>query len=129
MTQTETIELIGRQQLLVERNAGSNILKLMGSDGQLRLSICLTADGPVLRFEGPGLMIESSGDLAVDARSIALHGREGVAITSGRDASICAVGELNTEGKIQNISATLGNVNVKANDDVKVEGERVLLNC
>jgi hypothetical protein len=31
--------------------------------------------------------------------------------------------------RIQNITAELGNVNLQANDDVKIDGERILMNC
>jgi hypothetical protein len=126
---TETLELIGNQKLVVERCPSNNVLKLISSEGRICLSISLTADGPVLRFDGPSLLLESTGDLAVDARRVAIHGREEVVITSGGDAAICVAGDLNTEARVQNISARLGNVNVKANDDVRLRGERIKLNC
>jgi hypothetical protein len=128
-TQTEAIELIGNQKLLVERRPAENTLKLLSRDGQLRLSIKITEEGPVLRFEGPSLTVESSGDLAVNVQRLLLHGREGVAISSGADASVYAVGDLKSEARIQDITARLGNVNVKANDDVRLRGERIRLNC
>jgi hypothetical protein len=36
---------------------------------------------------------------------------------------------LDSQARIQNITAVLGNVNVKANDDVRMNGERVRMNC
>lgn len=127
--QTDALELIGQQRLLIERKANENTLKLLSRDGQLRLSITITADGPVLRFEGPSLTVESTGDLAVGARRIAIHGREEVAITSGGNASISIAGELHSEANAQSLTARLGSVKVKANDDVQLLGEEVLLNC
>src|SRR5271165_6780548 len=103
-TETETLELIGNQTLVVERRPDNNLIKLLSSDGRLCLSICLTLDGPVLRIDGSSLKLESSGDLAVEARRVAIHGREGVAITSGGDASICAAGDLKTEAQTQDIA-------------------------
>jgi hypothetical protein len=128
-TEPETLELIGHQKLLVERKPSENILKLLSRDGQLRLTITITEDGPVLRFEGPSLKLESSGELAVDAQRLALHGREGVAISSGADASICVAGDLKSEARIQDITARRGNVNLNANDDVRLRAERIRLNC
>jgi uncharacterized protein (DUF2345 family) len=125
----ETLELIGNQKLLVERGSGSNTLKLISKDGYLSFSICVTSEGAVLHFEGPSLMVQSSGDLAVDARRVAIHGREGVAISSGGNASICAAGDMKLEAQEQDITARLGSVNVQANDDVRVRGERIKLNC
>ena len=128
-TQTEALELIGEHRLLVERTPTENTLRLLSRDGQLSLTISITGDGPVLRFEGPCLRLESTGELTVDAQRLALHGREGVAISSGADASICVAGDLKTEARIQNITARRGNVNLKANDDVRMRAERIRLNC
>jgi hypothetical protein len=90
--------------------------------------VAITADGPVLRFEG-GLALQTDGPLAIDAEQVTLHGRQGVAISSGGDAWIQVEGDLHSNARIQNITADLGNVNVKANDDVKINGERVKVNC
>lgn len=128
-TETEALELIGQQTLVIERKPNENTLKLLSPDGQLRLTINITADGPVLRFEGPSLTVESTGDLAVGARRVAIHGREEVAITSGGNASISVAGELHSEANAQSLTARLGCVQVKANDHVQLLGEEVLLNC
>jgi hypothetical protein len=128
-TEIQTLELIGDHQLIVQRSPTNNVLKLVGSGGHLCFTICITPDGPVLRFDGPGLLLESSGDLSVNANRIAIHGREEVAITSGGDACIRVAGNLSSEGRVQDITARLGSVNVMANDDVKLKGERIRLNC
>ena len=43
--------------------------------------------------------------------------------------SLTAAGDLTTQGRTQTIVADLGDVKVKANDDVCLNGERVLVNC
>ncbi len=128
-TTRETLELVGNQQLVLERRPSDNVLRIVDQDGHVCLSIHITADGPVLRLEGSGLMIQATGALALDAEAVVIHGREGVAISSGGNAKISVAGELDTEASVQNISALLGNVNVRANDDVRMNGERVLMNC
>jgi hypothetical protein len=82
----------------------------------------------VLRFE-QGLRIEATGALELAGRTLLLSGTENVSIRSGGDATIEAVGDLSSSARIQDIKARLGNVNVKANDDVRVTGERIRLNC
>lgn len=124
-----TVALVGGQQLVVERLPAANVLKLLSADGQLTLSIRVTPAGPVLHLEGAGLMIQTDGDLAVSAGRVAIHGRDGVAISTGGDVHLHAVGDLHSTARIQNLTADLGNVNLKANDDVKINGERVLVNC
>ena len=113
----QTLEFPGRERLEVEGNA----VRIVGPGGDLLLTVLLTPSGPVLRFEGARLSLETSGDLALNARHVSIHGREGVRISSE--------GDFESRARIQDITATLGNVNLRANDDVKLDGERILLNC
>jgi len=129
MQNIQTFELIASQQLVLVRKAGENILTVLGADGQVKLSISITANGPVLHFEGAGLAIRADGPLALDAQSVVIQGREGLALISGAEATIRCIGDLNMEAREQNLTALLGNVNITANDDVKLDGERVRMNC
>lgn len=125
----QTFGLVDNQQLVLEQTPFVNVLTILAPDGRVSLCIHITSDGPVLHFESGRLTLEARGILTVDAERIAIHGREGVAITSGGDAKICAAGDLDSQARIQNITAHLGNVNVRANDDVRLNGERVMMNC
>jgi hypothetical protein len=107
---------------------GSHVLTLIGPSGLQALTIELTSQGPRLRMEA-GLSLAFSGELIIDAKRVAIHGREGLALTSGADATVAAKGDLTTSARVQTISAELGDVRVKANDDVRLNGERILMNC
>lgn len=124
-----TLALVGNQNLVISREGETSVLRIVGGDGAVSLTVTVTPEGPVLRFDGGAIRIETTGDLAFAARRIALHGEEGLAITTGGDATLSAVGTLTTEGRAQVISARRGDVAVHANDDVKLEGERIRLNC
>jgi hypothetical protein len=126
---TKRIELAGRHQLVMQRTQDSNILRLLGRNGEVCLSIEVTPAGPVLRFEGAALKLEASGDLMIEAERLAFVGRSEVVLDSGGDLLVHAEGDLHSKARIQNITADLGNVNVKANDDVRINGERVRVNC
>jgi hypothetical protein len=126
---TQTLELIGDQRLVLERTHAENVLKVVGSDGHVKFSISITAAGPVLRFEGSGLLIQSTGPLVIDAQSLVIQGREGLALISGGKGNIRCEGDLAIEARQQNLTAVLGNVNIKANDDVVLDGERIRMNC
>ena len=126
---TQKVELTGNQQLIIERNETNDLLQIVSEKGQISLSVEITSKGPVLHFEGCGLKIKSDQNLSVDAQNVHIHGRDSVVITSNKDTSIIAAKDLHTYARIQNIKAALGNVNVKANDDIKLNGERVLVNC
>jgi hypothetical protein len=125
----QRFDLAGRQQLVLEQQPTQTVLRLLAPDGQVTLAVHVTPAGPVLHFGGAGLLIQADGDLAVNAGRLALHGRDGVVLSSGGDARIRIAGDLETCARIQTITAERGNVNVKANDDVRLDGERVLVNC
>lgn len=122
LTQDATQDIrLGCHFLHIEAEAGGHVLRLIGPGGAQRLEIAVTADGPVLRLHS-GLKIELSGALEINAATVSLHGREGLSLTSGADARIVAAGDLVAR-------AELGDVSVRANDDVRLDGERVRMNC
>jgi hypothetical protein len=123
------LELMRDQQLLIQRNPASDLIQLVACNGQANLSVHVTKEGSVLRLEGAGLTIETSGALSINAARVAIHGRDGVVISSGANAEIKAASELTTHAQTQNINAELGNINIRANDDVKLDGERIRMNC
>jgi hypothetical protein len=125
----QTLRLVGDHRLRIERTSDANVLKIMGPEGTLRLSIRVTADGPELQVEASEVNIHVADALNIDAGQVRIHGRDSLALTSGGDAKLAAAGDLDSSARIQNITATLGNVNVEANDDVRMNGERVLMNC
>ncbi|MBV8415146.1 MAG: hypothetical protein JO251_08050 [Verrucomicrobia bacterium] len=129
VSRIHVLELMGDQQLLIQRNPESDVLQLVACNGQVSLSVHVTKEGSLLRLNGVGLTIETTGALSINAERVAMHGRDGVIISSGADAEIKAAGELTTHAQNQNISAELGNINIRANDDVKLDGERIRMNC
>lgn len=112
---------LGEHFLHIEPATDGHHLRLLGPGGGQSLEIVVTSQGPVLRL-GAGLRLELAGALSVDAERIALHGRSGVALTSGGEVTIDAATHLTAK-------ADLGDVRVKANDDLRLDGERILMNC
>ncbi|KYF48085.1 hypothetical protein BE04_42445 [Sorangium cellulosum] len=125
----EIVELTGRQRLVVVRQPDGDVVRFLSPSGAITLSVSLTEDGPVLRFEGASLVLQAAGSLAIEAEQLQLHGRAGVSLSTDGDLTLQAAGDLHSEARIQNVTATLGDVNVRANDDVKLSGERVRVNC
>ena len=125
----EELTLSGGQRLLIQRNGVEELLHIVSAHGGITLTIQMTEDGPVLRFEGANIKLEATGELAVEADRLALCGRSGVSVTSRGDVNIQTPGDLHSAARRQNITATRGNVNLRANDDVKLNGERVMVNC
>jgi hypothetical protein len=108
---------------------GRSELSLIGRDGQIRLRIEVTAAGPVLCLDGGSLKVEVHGDLALTADRLALVARQELALCSGGNLRIEAGENCAIQAKRQELTATLGDVKVYANDDVKIDGERVRMNC
>ena len=123
------LALTGQQSLVLSRREDGDLIQFMSAQGVVVLSVEVTSRGPVLRFEGKALTLQIEGDLAIDAESLHLHGRKGVSLSTEGDLTLQARGDLCSEARIQNVAATLCNVNVRANDDVRLNGERVLVNC
>jgi hypothetical protein len=126
---SEALELMGRQRLVISRRPGGELVQFLNSKGKVTLSVELTEQGPVLRFEGASLVLQAAGELAIEAEHLQLRGRSGVSLSTAGDLTFHAEGDLHSEARIQNLTAALGNVNVRANDDVRILGERVRVNC
>jgi hypothetical protein len=80
-------------------------ITLRGPEGEVLLEVALTPAGPVLRFRAAQVQLDCTG--AVEVRCESFH---------------VQAGEMTLE-------ASRGNVDVRANDDVNLNGERVRLNC
>jgi hypothetical protein len=111
-------------------------LVVRGPSGEIQLKIELTADGPVLRFHEAALELQVEGNLRIESERLSLHGRSQVEIRSGGDLQQHAQGHLDASaggrarlaGHDVRVAATRGDVGIKANDDVRVDGERIWLN-
>ena len=123
-----SLELAGHQTLVVENDSRGSVLRIVDPRGRVTLRVEVTEDGPVLCFDS-GLQVRAEGNMDFEAQRVTIRGREGVSIKSGADVNIRAAGDLHSEARIQTVRARLGNVNLHANDDVKLRGERIRLNC
>jgi hypothetical protein len=104
---TVALELAGGHRLhLARQGEGSDRLRLETPGGAVALSIEVRDGGVTLALEGVDLTLRSSGRLALEAERLALVGRSGLDLVSSR-----------------------GDVRLRANDDVRLNGERVMVNC
>jgi hypothetical protein len=124
----QALALAGGHELVLQRGADGDVLRFVRPGGGAGVTVSVTAEGIQVSVEGGGLTLRTSGALTLDAERVALRGEKGVLIESGGEARIVAAGALTTEGRSQTIHATRGDVLVKANDDVRLAGERVRLN-
>ncbi len=125
----QRMELAGAHQLEISTDGQAHELRITDRNGGLGITISVREDGVILHLERADLAIRADGNLELSAERLHLHGRSGLALSSDGDLEVEASGDITSAGRIQHIKATRGNVNVEANDDVRLEGERVRLNC
>lgn len=124
----------GRVQLSNEPKGQA--LRVVSRDGQVQLEVFMTPSGAVLRLAGPSLAIEAEGDLAircgrfeVQAEAISLGAARDLAVSAGHGLDLRAGGDATVSGQAVTVEARRGDLALAANDDVALNGERVLLNC
>lgn len=116
-------------------NPGRSSISIISETGY-NIHIELSEKGLSLNTDAENLNIHAGKELNLSADRIILDAQKEICLKS--KGNIITTAEKNTvqESKLihknvaedQKIIATLGNVEIKANDDVKVDGERVLLN-
>jgi hypothetical protein len=125
----QVLDLTGGASLVVTRNQGLSNIELFDQSGRLTLSLLMTPEGPVLKLGGAGLRLDVEGELSLAADRVKIAGREGVEITSGGDVVTNAVGRSHQNARSHEMISDLGDIHLKANDDVRLNGERVMVNC
>lgn len=106
----------------------ANVVHLKAPDGRICVTIALRPEGPAVEVRAGSLAIVAEGDLRIDCGRLSIRAEEDLAIRAGRDMVVSAEGALTTEASSQHIKARLGEVRVQANDDVRLDGERIRLN-
>ena len=136
-TQAKRVELPSGRVVTARVEQGEERVTIQSRDGLVELEVRLTPEGPVLRFRAADIELSSKGDVRVDcdrfevraAREI-VHKTEGdLKQEVGGDASLHAGGELSQKARRARIEAERGDVEIEANDDVRLLGERIKLNC
>jgi len=122
----QDIDLPGGQRLELRVEGDESVVRI-NKAGKNMLNIRITDQGAELVFED-GIQMRTEGEVCLDGNRLTLRAREELRLESEGEVNIRAEGDMNTEARIQNIRSKLGNVNVKANDDVKLRAERILLN-
>jgi hypothetical protein len=85
------------------------------------MEIRFTDDGPVLRFPSAALRMETDQDVELACRDFRVRARGEVELEAGETARV--------EGHGVEVESRRADVRIRANDNVRVDGERILLNC
>jgi hypothetical protein len=111
-------------------------LTVNAPDGRICLKMILTPDGPAIELHGVSLKLNAQKDVRLKCESLEIHaGKEMILRTGGdlthiaeKNINVKAGGALQTEAFSQKLRARSGDFEVKAKDDVMIDGERVRLN-
>lgn len=125
----ESLALVGDHRLVLVRGSGEDVLRLEGKDGRLQVEVVVTESGTRLELQGTDVRIRSTGDLSLDGETVAITGRERVSLRSEGDLDLEAAGLLRSEAHAQRLVARRGDTTIYANDDVRLDGERIKMNC
>lgn len=120
----------------VQSQADVDVLRFRSPSGACVLTIHLTDAGPVVRVEGASLEVSAAKRLSLDCEEFHLRASGGASIDVGGDlqervggsVNRAASGDAITVARHVGVEARPGGIELRANDDVRVTGERVLLN-
>jgi hypothetical protein len=80
-------------------------------------------------IDAAALSIRSRGPMQLAGQEVRIEAERGLALRSGGPLAIETDETLSLRGREQHLEATHGDVHVEANDDVRLDGERVRLNA
>ncbi|HVT09341.1 MAG TPA: hypothetical protein VHO67_17900 [Polyangia bacterium] len=92
------------------------------------VEIVLTADGPVVRAAAAALEITSASEIVARCDRFTVDAQQSFSVRAA-EIDQEARGAVRTTGAEVAVTARSGDVAIRANDDVSVNGEQVLLNC
>jgi hypothetical protein len=116
--------------------ADQDRLVIHAPDGSAELTIRITADGPVLEVRSASLVLTAAREVTVRCEHFVVEAAGDVELSSGGDMQqrtggdliVQSRGDTHLEAHAIGLAARMGNVDVSANDDVTVCGERIFLN-
>lgn len=125
----EILQFKHNNSLLISRGKVQDTVQVLHPSGEVQITIKMTEQGAVISLSGNTIEIEAKEKFIVQSPVIDLKASEEIKLTSEGDLHTNVKRDSFNTARIQHITADLGNVNIKANDDVRLDGERVKLNC
>lgn len=103
------------------RDGTDDALIISSPEGRVEMGIRFTEGGPVLHFPSAAVRLESPRSVLLSCGDFRVRARGEVDIMAESTARV--------EGHGVEVRSRRRDVHLKANDDVRLDGERVLLNC
>jgi len=131
---TTTIALPGGRSLAI--HPADRSMRVADPNGVIELEIDLRDTGPVVRVRAAALQVQTQGELSLTCERFEVRARDGLRLETDGDLGVSVSGDLglraaghaHVEGKAVRVRATRGEAHVEAHDDVRIEGQQILLN-
>jgi hypothetical protein len=122
-TDLQEIRLRGGHLVEIASNEESATLRLRsaGAGEGLEIEVAWTPQGPLARVRAASIDLQTTADVSLRCNSFAIEASQGI--------SLRAQGNIAASGAAVAVEAREGRVVARANDDVQLLGEQVLLNC
>ena len=123
---------------VLETGAGPDeSFTVRGPTGMVELRVRFEDGGPVLHFRAADLSIDTPGTVGIDCKRFEIRAAEDIVQSCQGslrqevkgDLEADVHGDISVEGRTVAVEAHRGDVALKANDDVSLQGERINLNC
>lgn len=106
------------------------VIRVRGQrDQQLQIEIRFEPSGPVVRVAAPELQLEGVQQVVASCDTFKVDARERIELRSGGEIVQQAAGTSRVEARRIEMDASPGAIRLKANDEVQLKGELILLNC
>lgn len=99
------------------------------ADGTPRLTLTISASEILLDCVSGATRLRIAGALTVDADRVQLSATNDMALHCGGDLTLSAGGRIDAVAQRVSLEATRGDALITANDDVRIEGERIRMNA
>ena len=131
----ESILLRSGYTLACNRENDDDVLSVIGQDGAVCLRMTLAPDGPVVEMRTRSFRLAATEELRLDCDRMEINANRQISIRSANleqsiteDIRVRAGGIIHSEANTQKIEARLGDIELRANDDVALDGEQIRLN-
>jgi uncharacterized protein (DUF2345 family) len=134
---TEELEIKFATGHSLSTNKELGEINITNSKNEIQLTILITAAGIVINANANQLNVNALDQLNLQSKKINIDASDLLILKSGgnfvqevsKDALTEIKGTNKNLAKTQKIFATTGNIDLKANDNINLLGEQVLLNC
>ncbi|MFV8755111.1 hypothetical protein ACNOYE_31575 [Nannocystaceae bacterium ST9] len=120
---TTTLELTHDRALDIDTDGTHARIRVRSpiANEQIELELHFGPEGPVIRTRAAALELDAAQAITARCSSFAVHAEGDIDLNAG--------GELRCRSSETTIESSPGAVRLKANDDVQLLGELILLNC